>query len=91
MHAYLEVVLLLHSFLTSAIDGHEWSTSRPGRFIPAKENWFPPEAEWAPRSGMNVLEKRKLFAITGIRPPDRPAHNQLGVPFTLSQKDVRRN
>jgi hypothetical protein len=24
----------LHAFLTSALDGGEWSASRPGRFIP---------------------------------------------------------
>jgi hypothetical protein len=33
MKAYLGVEVYLHTFLTSAIDGCEWSTSRPGRFI----------------------------------------------------------
>jgi len=28
----------LHSFQTSALDGGEWSISRPGRFIHGKEN-----------------------------------------------------
>jgi hypothetical protein len=27
------VEVLLHAFLTSALDGSEWSDSRPGRFI----------------------------------------------------------
>jgi hypothetical protein len=28
------VEVWFHEFLTSALDGGEWSTSRPGRFIP---------------------------------------------------------
>ena len=34
------VEVYLHSFLTSAVDGGEWSTSRPGRFTPLKERWY---------------------------------------------------
>jgi hypothetical protein len=30
----------LHSFLTSALDGGEWSTSRSGRFTPGKETRY---------------------------------------------------
>ena len=32
------VDVLLHSFLTSALDRCEWSNSRPGRFIPEKDH-----------------------------------------------------
>jgi len=31
----------LHSFLISALDGEEWSTLRPGRFIPDEEPLYP--------------------------------------------------
>jgi hypothetical protein len=39
----------LHSFLTSALDGDEWPTSRRGRFIPGKTALLPTElkAVWA--------------------------------------------
>ena len=30
-----------HSFLISALDGAEWSTTRPGRFTPRKERRYP--------------------------------------------------
>ena len=36
-----EVEVCLHSFLTSLVDGGEWSTSRLGRFTPGKESWNP--------------------------------------------------
>jgi hypothetical protein len=32
MKTYWGVELWLHAFLTSALDGGEWSASRPGRF-----------------------------------------------------------
>jgi len=31
----------LHSFLSSEIDGRQWSSSRPGRFSPGKERLYP--------------------------------------------------
>jgi hypothetical protein len=34
MKAYGGVEVYLHAFLTSALDGSEWSASRPGRFTP---------------------------------------------------------
>jgi hypothetical protein len=53
----------LHAFLTSALDGDEWSASFPGRFT------LPPPRERAPgvkwiggwvglRAGLEVLEKQ---------------------------------
>jgi hypothetical protein len=38
---YRGVEARLHSFLTSAVDGDEWSASRPGRFDPGKEPRYP--------------------------------------------------
>jgi hypothetical protein len=36
MKAYEEVEVWLYSFLTSTLDGGEWSASRPNRFVPEK-------------------------------------------------------
>ena len=34
--------VLFHAFLTSSLDGREWSASRPGSFIPVEK----PELLW---------------------------------------------
>jgi hypothetical protein len=34
MKAYWGVEVYLHAYLNSALDGGEWSASRPGRFTP---------------------------------------------------------
>jgi hypothetical protein len=36
MEAYWGAEIQLHAFLTSELDGGEWSASRPGRFIPTE-------------------------------------------------------
>jgi hypothetical protein len=41
MKTYWGVELWLHVFLTSALDGGEWSASRPGRFTIRKEPLVP--------------------------------------------------
>jgi hypothetical protein len=38
MKAYWGMEVLLHAFLTSAVDVGEWSTSRPGRFTPRERS-----------------------------------------------------
>jgi hypothetical protein len=38
-----------------------------------------------PRTGLDVLEKRKPLARTGIRTPDRPARSRITMPTTLSR------
>jgi hypothetical protein len=48
-------------FLTSALDGGEWSTSRPGRFTPSERN---PSTNWmgacvGPSAGLETVEKEK--------------------------------
>jgi len=61
MKAYGGVEVQLHSFLTSALDGGEWSTSRPSRFIPGKEPPFPSIEGWVgPRVSLDVMEKREI-------------------------------
>jgi hypothetical protein len=50
MKAYGGVDVQIQIFLTLAIVGGEWSTSRPGRLSPGKEPPAPigQEARWAP-------------------------------------------
>jgi hypothetical protein len=51
MKMCLGVEVQLHAFLTSELDGDEWSASRPGRFNPPRKEPLIPigqEAGWAP-------------------------------------------
>jgi hypothetical protein len=64
-----------YSFTTSALDGGEWSASRPGRALPPGKG--PPvpivqEAGWAPEPFWTQrLEKKILCPCRGSN-PDRP-------------------
>jgi hypothetical protein len=49
----------LHASLTSALDGSEWSSSRPGHFI----LWLEPQSRYGWCS-----EERNLLALPGIEP-----------------------
>jgi hypothetical protein len=67
--AYWGVELQLHAFLTSALDGGEWSTSRSGCFTPGERalgtrligGWV------GPRAILDAVAKRKdpIFAPAG--------------------------
>jgi hypothetical protein len=60
------------SFLTSALDGGEWSASRPGRALPpGKETPVPirQEAVWAPEPVWTQRLEEKSFAFVGDRTP----------------------
>jgi hypothetical protein len=49
--------VLLHAFLTSTLDGGEWSASCHGRFTPGihfKEGWI------QPRGSMGTSNRRKM-------------------------------
>jgi hypothetical protein len=64
-------------FLTSALDGCEWSASRPGRFTPRE---MAPGTQWiggwmGPRAGLDTVKKRKILA---------PAGNRTNPPFFYS-------
>jgi hypothetical protein len=62
-------------FLTSALVGGEWSTSRPGRFTPGT-HWI---GGWVdPRAGLDDMEKTKFLTPPGLelRPFGRPASSQ---------------
>jgi hypothetical protein len=74
MKAYVGVNVLIHIFLTSALVGGEWSTSRPGRFT-SGTHWI---GGWVDLSaGLDDLEKRKFFTLPGLelRPLCRPARS----------------
>jgi hypothetical protein len=79
MKAYGGVDVYIHIFLTSALDGDEWSASHPGRFTPKE---IVPGSHWiggwvGPRSGLENVE-RKFLTLSGLelRPLDRPARSQ---------------
>jgi hypothetical protein len=68
-------------FLTSALDGGDWSASRPGRFTPGTQ------CLWGclgPTSGLETLEKRNIscpcLELNPGRPARSPSLNQLSYP-----------
>jgi hypothetical protein len=70
------VTVLIHIFLTSALVGGEWSTSRPYRFTPGESD---PDTRcigsWVDlRAGMEDVKKRKFLTQLGLElPRGRPA------------------
>jgi hypothetical protein len=76
MHTNL--VVGLHLFLTSALEGSEWLTLRPNLFIPEKG----PGTHWVgPKAGLDIMEKRKSPVLTGIRTPDDEALSLVTKPY----------
>jgi hypothetical protein len=70
-----------YSFTTSALDGGEWSASRPSRVLtPGKGPSLPTvqEAGWAPGPVWTQRLEGKSSAPAGIEPrsPGRPARSQ---------------
>jgi hypothetical protein len=57
MKAYGGVDVWIHVFLTSALVGGVWQTSRPCRFTPG---WV------GPRAGLENMEKRKFLTLPGL-------------------------
>jgi hypothetical protein len=57
-----------HTFLTSALDGGEWSASRSGRFIPrdnVPSTYF--IGGWVgPRTSLDDVEKEKILHLLGL-------------------------
>jgi hypothetical protein len=70
-----------YSFTTSALDGGEWSESRPGRPLPPEKG--PPvpivqEAGWAPEPVWTQRIRKNPLPLPGIEPrsPGCPARSQ---------------
>jgi hypothetical protein len=62
MKMYWGVEVKLHAFLTSALNGGEWSASRPGRFTPRETA---PGTHWIggwmdPKASVDAVVKRKI-------------------------------
>jgi hypothetical protein len=77
------VELYLNAFLTSALDGGEWSASRPGRFIPRERA---PGTRWiggwmGPRVGLDAVVKRKIPTPCRDSNPHHPAHSRIKLYF----------
>jgi hypothetical protein len=83
MKAYGEVEVLLHSSLTMAPDGREWSSSHPGCFT----TWEGFPGSHSLRGGVSpkALEERRLLPLPGIKPPSHhgPAHKLVTIDWTV--------
>jgi hypothetical protein len=58
-----------YSFLTSVLDGGEWSASRPGRALPPRKGSPVPivlEAGWAPEPVLTHVREKILSPLPGI-------------------------
>jgi hypothetical protein len=72
------VKVQLHAFLTLALDGREWSASRPGRFTPRERAPCTPWlGSWVgPRAGLDTVSKRKITSPRRESKTDHPARRQ---------------
>jgi hypothetical protein len=68
-----------YSFSTSALDGGEWSASRPGRALPPGERT--PGTHYTggwvgPRAGLDAGARRKILCLCWGSNPSRPVRSQ---------------
>jgi hypothetical protein len=58
----------LAPFLTSALDGGEWSASRPGRFTPGEKipGTHSIGGRVGPRTGLDDVQRRKILPLPGL-------------------------
>jgi hypothetical protein len=66
MKTYRVVEVYIHVFLTSALVGGDWSSSRPGPFTPGERA---PGTHWiggwvGPRAGLDDVKKRKILSLS---------------------------
>jgi len=68
------VEVRFHSFLTSTVEGGEWSLSFPSRFTPGERSSVHTEqdAGWAAEVVWTFGEEKKSLVLTGNRNPDVP-------------------
>jgi hypothetical protein len=71
MQTYGGVEVLLHAFLTSALDGREWLASRPGCLIPEERTPIPLD-RGLDRARLDVEAKIKIVPCRDSN-PGRPA------------------
>jgi hypothetical protein len=68
------------SFSTSALDGAEWSASRPGRALAPRKGPAHCTGGWlGPRAGLDTEARGKILSpLPGIEPrfPGRPGRSQ---------------
>jgi hypothetical protein len=71
MKKYREVVVQLHAVLTSALDGDEWSASRPDRFTPGETvpifHWIGDTVD--PRTSVDVVVSG-IYVSVRNKPPN---------------------
>jgi hypothetical protein len=68
-----------YSFLTSALEGGEWSASRPGRALSPAERALGTHCigGWVgPRAGLDAETRRKIFCLCLESKPGRPVRSQ---------------
>jgi hypothetical protein len=88
MKMYWGVEVYLHAFLTSALDGGEWSALRPGRFTHRKRA---PGTHWiggwvGPRAVLDTVVKRKIPSLHRESNPRTPIVRSLvAIPTELSR------
>ena len=68
------VELYLYSFMTTTLEGGEWSASRPGRILPPGKTRYPLYRRLGGLQGWSG--RTENLVSTGIRSPDRPARSQ---------------
>jgi hypothetical protein len=83
----------LRSFLTSTLERGEWTTSRPGCFIPGKDRGTHWTAGWVdPRGVLCGLWRRDLFRLRNSNPgptnPQRSHYNHYATPAPFSFNHV---
>jgi hypothetical protein len=84
------VEVLFHSFLTSAVDGGEWLTSRFGRLTTGKEAMCPLNRRLGgpPQSRSGGFWRKKFRTPTGIRIRDHTDHSSISV-LTTNNNNLR--
>jgi len=70
MKTYGEMEVRLHTFLTSVLDGGEWSASLPGRFTHGGVTVTHCIGGWmGSRTCLDAVENRRISTLAGNRIP----------------------
>jgi hypothetical protein len=75
----------IYPFLTSVLDGSQWSKPHPSYFTPGKEPQFPlNRRQGALQRWSGHFEGEESLVPARIQDPDRPLHTVVNTPTTLS-------